>query len=300
MIFRSPNGRRHSGERDAQFARVSGAVVRGVGLRLRGVEHHVIDQDPGNLDVTRRQRAAFGEPLHLHDDEAAGAPRRLRARQHLAGNRLLLHGDVAVLVRGGAAQKDDVERQRLEAQPFLAVDRHQLDEILLGARALAPAELARIDEGVQPGLGDEAGAAARHLPHQLRQHALRQRVGLDLVVAGEVDQHRRVDQRAGHAALEHARVGKARGALLRPVADADHMDQTKIARLPFVQEALLDRRQDRFRNRMPAARPADQNIVTGPNQLGGLRCADDFHLARPRDVGPLTFAGVRRNRLHLY
>ena len=62
---------------------------------------------------------------------------------------LLLHRDVAVLVGGRAAQERDVDRERLEEQPFLAGEGHDLDEVG-GVRGLCrPPPLARIDEGVQ-------------------------------------------------------------------------------------------------------------------------------------------------------
>jgi hypothetical protein len=49
----------------------------------------------------------------------------------------LLHADIAVLVGGRTSEKDDVEREGLEAKILLAIDRHVLDRIVLGTGALA-------------------------------------------------------------------------------------------------------------------------------------------------------------------
>ena len=123
--------------------------MRRVGLPLLRIDDDEIDEDAGNLHVLGRQRIASRHALDLHDDDAAGAPRRLRHRQHLAEHGLLLHRDVAVLVGGRAAQERDVDRHRLEEQPFLAGEVDHLDEIGRRARALPRALLARVDERVE-------------------------------------------------------------------------------------------------------------------------------------------------------
>ena len=194
---------------------------------------------PGILTCLGGKRVALRQPLDLDDDDAALAPAGLRGRQHLAEQRLLLHGDVAVFVGGRAAQQRDVDRERLVAQPFLAIDRHQLDQVLLGAGALPSAQLPRIDEGVQADLGDQPGAAAGHVARDLRQHALGQGVGLDLVLQHHRNHGRGVDQRAGDAALDHAVMAEMRGALGGAVAEPDDVDQAQIARQRFSQIALL-------------------------------------------------------------
>ncbi len=150
MTLRGPNG---SGLMspcgNAQLARIARVVVRRVGLPLLGVDDDEVDEDAGNPDLLAGQRAAPRHPLHLHDDDAAGAPRRLRHREHLAEHRFLLHRHVAVLVGGRAAQERDVDRHRLEEQPLLAGEVDDLDEIGRRARALPRALLARIDERVE-------------------------------------------------------------------------------------------------------------------------------------------------------
>ena len=97
-----------------------------------------------------------------------------------------------------------VDRHRLEEQPFLAGEVDHLDEVRRRARALPRALLPRIDERVEAGLREQARAAGGHVAHELRQHALRQRVRLDLVLRRQAHQARRIDQRARDRALEQS------------------------------------------------------------------------------------------------
>ena len=113
-------------------------------------------------------------------------------------------------------RKRDVDVERLVEQPFLAVDRHQFDEILAGAGGSAARRRWRGSTKVcRPVLVIKPGRPAGHLAHELREHALRQRVGLDLVGESELRKAWRVDQRAGDAAPQHAFVPEMPG----PFAD---------------------------------------------------------------------------------
>ena len=212
------------------------------GLGLFGIDHDQVDQHAGDLHLLRRQRAAQRHALDLGDHDAAGVARGLRHRDHLAEHRLMLHRDVAVLVGGGAAHQRDVDMEGLEEQIFLAVDRREFDEVFGRPFALPAAAMARIDEGVQADMGGETGTARRHFARQLRQAALRQRIGLDLVGGGHAHDRRRIHQRAGDHALQQAGMGEMADAAVGAVAEADRMHRGQIARLAFGQKALADRR----------------------------------------------------------
>ena len=90
---RASRRRRRRCRRCAKVCRWS----RGVG------DDHAVDQDAGDLDLARVQRAALGDALDLHDHQAAAVVRRHRDRQRLERQRLALHRDVAVGIGGGAA-----------------------------------------------------------------------------------------------------------------------------------------------------------------------------------------------------
>jgi hypothetical protein len=117
-------------QRFAQLAGIGRRIVGAVGLALLGVDHDEVHHHAGDLHLLAGQGAALGQTLDLHDHHAAGTPRRLGHRQHLAVDRLLLHGDVAVLVRRRSAQQRHVDLERLEEEPLLALQRDQLDQVL--------------------------------------------------------------------------------------------------------------------------------------------------------------------------
>src|SRR4051794_29024219 len=85
-----------------------------------------------------------GDPLHLHDHDAAR----------------VLHG----------------------RQPLPAVDLHHPDEVLGGDGVDLAALQPRIDEGADAHAGERAGLAGRDVAVEVRDHALRQVVGLDLAL----------------------------------------------------------------------------------------------------------------------
>jgi hypothetical protein len=74
-------------------------------------DHHAVDQNAGNLDLARVERAALGDALDLDDDRAARVVRRHRDGLRFQGQRLLLHRDVAVRVGRRTADDADVDRK---------------------------------------------------------------------------------------------------------------------------------------------------------------------------------------------
>ena len=274
-LARRERQRRDMRQRHLDLAGI-GRIVHGeISLRLLGIDDDEIDQHAGDFHLLGRQRAALGHALDLGDDDAAGAARRLRHRDHLAEHRLVLHGDVAVLVGRGAAHQRDVDMERLEEQIVLVADLDELDEIFGGAFALLAAAVARIDEGIEPDMGDETGAARGHFAGQLREAPLRQRVGLDLVGRRHALDRRRIDQRAADHALEQAGMRQMPDAAAGAVAEADRMHGGEIARLALAEKAFGDGRDECVGNRMPGAGTADQQRVAAGDQFRGFIGTDD-------------------------
>ena len=183
---------RHRGDRrhrHLDFAGEGGAVGLAEGLHvvfgLLG-DHHAVDQNAGYLDLPRVQRAALGNAFDLNDDRAAGIARRHGDRLGLEGQRLLLHGDVAVGIGGGAADDADVDREGLVEEVFLAVDLHQADDVpgrLLVQLATAEAG---VDEGAEADPGDGARLAGGDVAEHVGDDALRQVPGFDAVGDGKL------------------------------------------------------------------------------------------------------------------
>ncbi|CAA9359589.1 MAG: hypothetical protein AVDCRST_MAG90-2919 [uncultured Microvirga sp.] len=261
---------RDVGQRHLQFARVGGAVGGVVGLALLGLDHDEVDQDAGDLHLLGRQGAAARHALHLHHDDAALAFGGLRLREHFQEHGLLLHGDVAVLVGRGAAQKADIDLIRLVEEILLAPERDALDQVLGRALALPPAAVAGIDEGVQAGLGQEARPPGRHLAHELREGTLRQGVGLDLVRDREVRNLGRVHKGPGDAAPQKALGGEMLRPLGLAVPQPDRMQLRDAARRPLGQKASFERGEQRLGHGVPAAGAADQERVAGSDHADGF------------------------------
>ena len=85
----------------------------------------------------------------------------------------------------------------------------ELDEVFGGAGVELAAAVARIDEGAEADAGDVAGAARGDVAEQMRDHALRQIVGLDLVGDGELLQLRRETPMAADHALDAGPHGRS-------------------------------------------------------------------------------------------
>ena len=116
-------------------------------------------------------------------------PPELRAaiamREAFERQRLALHRDVAVGIGGRAADHADVDRERPVEQVLLAVERHQRDEVVGGRGVDLAAAEARIDERAEPDARQVSRLARGDVAEQVRDHALRQVVGLDLVADRE-------------------------------------------------------------------------------------------------------------------
>ena len=175
--------RRQRVERHPDLGRERRIVLHGVGLGvvLRPGDDDAIDENSRHLHLPGMERAGLGDTLHLGDDETARVARRHRHHQVVEGQRLLLHGDVAGGIGGGAADERDVDRKRLVEQPLLAAEGDQLDQVLGGDLVDLAAFEAGIDEGSHADLGDGSGPAGGDVAVEMGDHPLRQVVGLDLV-----------------------------------------------------------------------------------------------------------------------
>ena len=73
---------------------------------------------------------------------------------------------------------------------FFAVDFHQADDVILRLLVELAAAVARINERAETDARDMAGPVRGDVAEQMRNHALRQIIGLDLVGDGEMLQLR--------------------------------------------------------------------------------------------------------------
>ena len=274
---------------DAGIAELAGErrAVR-LGERLHvvfGLFRHddAVDEDAGDLHLPRVQRPALGDALHLGDDDPARIVHRHRDREAFERERLVLHRDVAVGVGGRAANEADVDRERLVEQVFLAADRHQRDEVFLRARVDLAAAVARVDERADADPRQRPGLAGGDVAEEVRDHALRQVVRLDLVADGERLQLGHEAPVPADDALDETGVPQVIEAAFRAIPLAGGIDERQVARvadagrrlLRRLDEALLERDRDVLGK--PDAHEAGRgDRVAVANQCDRLAGSDDL------------------------
>ena len=143
--------RRDASKRNALPAGEGVVIRRTIGLEVVRdfAQHHAIDQNAGTC--TSRGLREFGgsDALDLRYDEAARVLGRHGNSEVVEGEGFPLHGGVAVRIAGRSPDEGDIDRERLVAQPFLAADVKDLNEIFGGHVIEFATLLARIDEGAQ-------------------------------------------------------------------------------------------------------------------------------------------------------
>ena len=173
----------------ADLAGEGGLEVDALGLPaghgIGGLDH-VVHQDAGDLHVVGVHGAGLGDVLHLDDDDAAAVLGGHGHGQALVEHALVLEGDVAVLVGGGAAEEGHMEGEALVEEVLLPLELHQLHQILGGGGIHLAALDPGIHKGAQAHLRQQAGPSGGDLPPEVDDHALGQAVALDLVLPDQL------------------------------------------------------------------------------------------------------------------
>ena len=119
---------------------------------------------------------------------------------------------------------------------------------------------------------DEPWTTGRDLAHELRQHTLRERVGLDLVRLDQRAKPRLVADVAADRALHEPRQAELREAAIGEVADADDAHGRQVARPPVGGEDGGELVDEALRQGMSGPRAADEDGAPISDQR--LRVAD--------------------------
>ena len=246
MTFRSVSSSGGTGLRTRRSSPLSAAEygVPNVCQWCPGCEDDAVDQNARDLHLARAQAAAFGHPLHLDDDQAAGVVHRGGHGERLDDQRLALHGDVAVRIGGGAAQQRHIERQRLVEQVLRATEGDQLHAVLGRPLVDLPATVPRVNERAQSHPGQQAGLAGGGVPEQLRDNALRQIMRLDLVAHRHLPQLWRHAPMTAHGPVQQALMGQPVQPPAEPVPRGHGKHQPQIAGSTRQQEPLLQRQRE--------------------------------------------------------
>ncbi len=153
---------------------------------FRSRHHDAVDHDARHFHLPRIERAAFGNAFDLSNHDAAGIARGHGDGERLQRQRFLLHRQIAVRVAGRSPDDADIDRESFVEEIFLAVDFHQADDVLLRLLVELAAAVARIDKSAEPDARDMARPVCGDVAKEVRDHALRQIIGLYLVGDGEM------------------------------------------------------------------------------------------------------------------
>src|SRR5260221_3172615 len=258
-------------ERPGVVRRVPGDIC----LPLVRVDVDVVDERPRDLHVSHPQAAARRQLADLSDDDSAAVPGGHGHRQHLRLDRLALHRQVAVLVGGRAANDGEIHREGVEQEPLPAAEGDDLDEVLGRPGVLLAARLARIDVRSKADPRDEAGAPRGDLAHELRQHALGERIRFDLVRLDERPEARLVaDVAPDRPSLESGQP-ELREAAIGEVADADDANGSQVPGVSLFGEDRGQLVDEALRQPVPSPRAPDHDRASVANEPDRLANVDD-------------------------
>ena len=245
-----------------------------------GLRHDdAIDEYAGYLHLARIERAAFGDAFDLRDDDAAGIARRHGDGQRLQRQRFLLHGQIAVGIACCRADDADMDRETFVEKIFRAVDFHDAHDVFRRARIELAAAVARIDEGSEADARDMARPVRRDVTEEVRDHALRQIIGLDLVLHREALDFRDEAPMAADHAPDEAGMAEMIEAAFLAVALASRVDEREIARMAGLRAFLVAR--------------AEKSLLQRDRDLLGETDADEA-AGRDRVAVAYEFYRIRR------
>jgi hypothetical protein len=188
----------------ADLGREGRVVLRAESLPVifRFGDDQTMHEKAGNLHVLRIERTAFGNAFYLDDDEPTGILRRHGDREHVLGQRLALHQDVPLGIGSGSAQECHGNWRGPVEQQLLAGYRHDLNEIVLRASVDLAAFKAGISERADADPGHRSRKTLCHIAVEMRDHAEREIIGLDLIVQRQLADLRNEPPVAADGALD--------------------------------------------------------------------------------------------------
>src|SRR5215218_5793473 len=168
------------------------------------VDHDGVDENSGDVDGLSGQ-LGVGQSFDLGDHNAAFVVSGVRLVECPEGAALLLVGEVAVGVGCSGSDDRNVYVHRRVEQVVIAVDLHQLHEVVGGGVHFG-AFMPRVGVGAQPDFGQHTRLPGGGGSVHLEQHSGWDVEGLDLIIVDQLADQRRVEFGAarGVGAGEHA------------------------------------------------------------------------------------------------
>ena len=173
--------------------------------------------------------------------------------------------------------------KRAVEEELLALDVHRTNEIFLGAFVDLAAAVARVDEGTEADAREMSGAPGGDIAEEMRDDALREIVGLNLVRDREALQLGYQSPVPPNHTLDQALMAKVIEAALLSVALTRGVDECEVPRFVFCPDVLLVLRQverlesdgDLF-GKADADKASRRDGIVLADQPHGFLCADDL------------------------
>src|SRR6185503_15625198 len=190
-------------------------VCRLGGLHLLGIHDHMVDQRSRHVNLLRFERLRANHALDLRDDDPAVIARGERLVEGAKECAFVFIGQIPALVRRRRSYDRDAWRYCRKKQPFLCLKSDLFDYRLPRGELVHCSTMAcRIDERIEPDLGEHAGTLGGGIAVHVEQNAAGQIVGGDFLVDDQTPdlRHRQRGRAArigaGQDFLEHARMGE--------------------------------------------------------------------------------------------
>ena len=139
-----------------------------------------------------------------------------------------MHRAVAVLVGVAAPDQADVDGDGLVEEPLLALNIHDLHQVLFRALVQLAAAVPGVHEGVQAHVGDGPDVVGRDVPVHVGDDALGQVIGFQLIGQGQLAQFGGPVPVAANHPFAHALVAKVVASGAIPVALARSEEEGQV------------------------------------------------------------------------
>ena len=246
--------------------------------------------------MMRIERARHRQAFHLGDDNAAVVAGRERLIEHAEHGALVLAREVAALVGRGGADDRHLRHDGRKVEPCVAIELHLAHDRLAGGRIHCAALAVRIDERIEGGRGENAGAFGPGAPMHVKKDTRRNVVCGDGIVPDHCpDRRRRSRRRAGRIGsgqcfFEQSRLRKVVDAIdAVHVSGGDGVERGETLGMAGLAKPPADRSEYRIGTAEAARRGNSDDGIVG-YQAGGIAGGDDLHHGDRQTPGSILTA----------
>ncbi len=219
-----------------------------------------VNQNPGDLDLLRRQRLST-HSFHLSNHGSSAIVNRLSDGQDFANHRLLRHRQIADRISQRRPNQADVNGKRMVEQPGLSVQFNSLHQVICRDGVESSASMNRVNKRTQSNMSNTAGPTGRDVSQQLADDALREIVCLHLFFNGQPSQPRHQVPVSANHTCDQSFVSQMVESPGLTVPLSGRIDQREPCRMTVPDEATLNGRRQPFRMSCANESAADNRLT---------------------------------------